>query len=152
MIDISVRVLGLRRLQRTFARAKRGLLGATRSNLEKASLVLVGAAQKQFEGERTRARYKISGGERVERDNPRPVTSPPDRLGVFTGNYRNRITFDIKKSGRKLTAEVGPAGVPYARRHELGIRTPERQVLTPAVKESADEIFRILGTSFEVLR
>lgn len=151
MINLDVKILGLRRLQRTFARARRRLLGVTRSRLEKASLVVVREAQRQFEGERTRAVYEIKGGKRKRRESPRPVTSPPDKLGVFTGNYRKRITFDIKKGNRKLIAEVGPAGVPYALRHELGTRTPERQVMTPAAKESADEVFRILGTSFEVL-
>lgn len=151
---IKLRWVGLKRFRRDMDRGAKKLRPALRRNLGLAAEAVVGEAQRHgFRGSRTRARFRISGGRRVARIPPWPVTSPPSKLGVFTGFYRRAISKDIKQSGRRLTAEVGPVGVRYARAHEFGVgRMPERPVIGPAVKAQEKYVYRLLGRTFEVLR
>jgi hypothetical protein len=110
-------------------------------NLKLAGEIVIGKSREQFQGSRTRARRK-----------GRAVTSPDDKLGVDTGQYRKSITQDARRVGtRRWVTEVGPQ-VKYARVHELGIgRQPRRQVLTPGVKKSEAQVVRIIGRTFRVV-
>jgi hypothetical protein len=135
----------LRKAERKFPRA-------LETNLRLAGEFVIGASKKQFKGMRTSALYKIRGGRRVARTPPLPVTAPRHMLAVFEGQYRKSITQDVQRKGSKRwLTEIGPE-VPYARVHELGKRgMPKRQVLTPGVKQSEKDVFKILGRTFKVI-
>ena len=146
---------GKRRTPEEFARntkrAARKIPRAAEERIREAAEIAIGSMKKQFQGERTRARFKISGGRRIARKPPRPVSAPGNRLGVFEGTYRKSITSKIVRSGKNVDAIVGPFGIRYARVHEFGIGTPKRPVLGPGIKAVEDEIFELVGTTFEVL-
>lgn len=151
-MKIGVRIVGATELRREIETASRRVVPEAEQNVRKASEVVVGAALRQFKGSRTRALYEISGGKRIARKPPRPVTSPPDKLGVWEGTYRRAITYDVSRRGKQVESEVGPVGIAYARRHEFGILgMPQRQVITPAVEETKDRVFGLIARTFEVL-
>lgn len=106
----------------------------------------------QFAGERTRALYQIVGGKRRKRKRPRPVTSPPHQLGIFSGLYRRTISYQVTTSGRAVRVEVGPVGIQYPRAHEYGLgRMPKRPVLEPAVAAARPVVERIWRRPVEVI-
>ena len=149
-LGLSIKFVGLKAFQKSMKRAGRRLPSILEQQLRKAGEVVIGEARKQFKGERTRALYIVKKGKRKKRRNPRPVTSPPDKLGIFEGTYTKQISQQLSGSGRSLRTEIGPVGVPYARRHELGIRMPKRPVLAPAIKEAEPKVVAILGRSFRI--
>lgn len=152
MAEIRIRFIGRKEFQREMERAAVRFNPELAKNVRKAGEIIIGQARKEFKGERTRARFKISGGRRVTRKPPRAVTSPPGKLGVFEGTYRKQISQSLSRSGKSIKSEIGPVGVPYARRHELGTQgMPRRQVLTPAVKKTEKDVVRILGRTFGVV-
>lgn len=89
------------------------------------------------------------------------VVGRPKRFGegepprVLTGNLRKSITHDVKTTKRQVIGRTGSAGLPYARRLELGffgtdsrgrnINQAERPYLRPALKENLTRIVRIIG-------
>jgi len=137
---------------RNLKRAKKKLPGEIEKNLSKAAEYVIGQAKQEFQGERTRALYMIKGGRAVRRKNPRPVSSPPGKLGIFEGTYRKAITKRIVRSGRYIDALVGPFGIAYARRHEFGTGgMPKRPVLAPAIAKTQHIVEKLIGESFDVL-
>lgn len=150
---IKIRFLGVTAMRRQLDRAQRRFGPEMEKNLRKSGEIVVSAAKREFRGNRTRALYEISKGRRRKREFPRPITSPPHMLGVWTGQYRKSITYDLRhKTRRTYAIEVGPEGIIYARAHEFGIgRMPQRQVLTPGVKKSERKVVQLLGTTFKVI-
>ena len=151
---IRVRWIGRKKFERDMKRAARRLPSEMHRRLAMAGEAIVGEAQAHgFQGERTRALYRISGGRRVARKPPRAVTSPPNKLGVFSGAYRRAMSYEITGRKRHLNAEVGPVQIRYAPAHEFGLgNMPQRQVLTPAIKAKEKLVFALLGKTFNVLR
>ena len=146
-------ILGLKELKDDVKDAERDFATEVERNIRDAADMVVGLAQRNFRGSRTRALYMIRGGRRVKRKPPRPITSPPHMLGVFEGTYKRAISRDVRRNGKMVTAEIGPVGIRYARRHEFGtLGMPQRMVLTPAVEDSRERNFAMLGQSFRVLR
>jgi len=151
-----VRIIGAKRSRRELEKSRRRFQPAVEKNLRAAGEIIIGQARREFKGSRTRSLYSISGGKRKRRNPPRPVTSPPRKLGVFEGTYRQSISMDLKdsrrgRSGRRWVAEIGPTVI-YAHRHEFGTKgMPQRQVLTPAVKKKQREVFKRIGRSFKVV-
>jgi len=143
---LNVRLVGDKKFKKELERGARRIIPETEKRLRRVSAFVVGDAQKQFKGSRTRALYKISGGRRVKRKKPRAVTSPANKLGIFTGQYRKSISFAIERKRRKLRSVIGPVGIIYAAVHEFGTHgQKKRQVLTPAVKMNEQRITRELG-------
>lgn len=151
-MKVGVRIVGATELRRELETARKNVMPEAERNVRRASEVVLGSAVRQFQGSRTRSLYEIKGGKRVTRKPPRPVTSPPDRLGVFEGTYRRGITYDVSRTGKIVQSEIGPVGIVYAHRHEFGILgMPQRQVLTPAVEETKKRVFEIIERTFTVL-
>lgn len=145
-------ILGLGELRSDTKEAEQKIRPELRKNLELASQLVVGATGHQFRGSRTRAKYMIRGGRRVRRKPPGIVTAPPHMLARFEGYYARAISYTVSQAGNKLTSEVGPVAVAYARRHEFGtLGMPRRPVLTPAVEQTEKQVFALLERSFRVL-
>ena len=153
MARLKIKILGAKRLRRLLRRAAAKFEPEMAKNLRRAGEILISEAQKQFKGSRTRARFKIMGGRRVARSTPRAVTAPPNKLGIFTGQYRKSISQDVRRRGRRRwETEVGPVGIKYARTHEFGRgRIPKRPVLTPALKKSTPKFVGVLEGTFGVI-
>lgn len=152
----SVKVTGLEKSKRAMGKTAKVFPRQLEKNMRLAGEIVIGAARKQFKGSRTRAIYSISGGRRKKRKKPRPVTSPKDKLGIFEGAYTKSISLDARVTGpkkrRTFIVEVGPSVV-YAAAHEFGTgNMPQRQVLTPAVAETANQVFRLIGKSMKVMQ
>ncbi|RMF18882.1 MAG: hypothetical protein D6760_13535 [Deltaproteobacteria bacterium] len=149
---IGIRVLGLRRFREDIAHENALRKSRIGAKLARAAEYVASDAKRNFKGERTRARYMIKGGRRVRRKHPRPVTSPPNMLGVFEGTYRRAITWTLRRSGREIVAEVGPSGIKYPPAHEFGTHgMPKRPVLTPAVEKNRQRVFRLLGAAIRIV-
>jgi hypothetical protein len=151
-------VLKDRGFRRHLKGARKNFMGTLERNVRLAAEIVTGAAKEQFVGERTRALNMISGGRVITRKPPRPISSPADKLGVFTGHYRRAIGNSIRVIGKRVHAEVGPlAAVPYARVHEFGgkagrnVVMPKRPVISPAVEATKERVFRLIGKTFRVL-
>lgn len=151
---IKFKIIGLDDLRRDVAKAADELPPEINQNVAKAAEIVLGAALENFKGERTHALYEIHGGKRRKREIPRPITSPPEMLGVFEGTYRKSITTSVQRLGKSTTAEIGPVGIRYAPVHEFGggNNIPARPVLTPAVADTAERVFDLIGQSFRVIR
>lgn len=131
-----IRLTGVR-LFRAFLAVKAQLTGnAVEQTLRRVGERIARDAAKNFQGERTRAKFVPSRKGRRRRKRPRGVSSPPDKLGSFTGQLRRSIGVRVEKSGFKVAVLVGPrARVKYAAVHELGyapLHIPKRPFLTPA--------------------
>jgi hypothetical protein len=149
---VRVRVIGAKKLQRALDKAAKQFNPLLRRNLAKAANVVVGESQKQFVGSRTRAEYRISGGRRVRRKQPRPVTAPRNKLAVFEGTYRRQISYKVRGRKRRLVAEIGPVGIRYARVHEFGTHGQRRRpVMGPGLKNATPAVTRILGRTFSAV-
>lgn len=137
----SIKWIGLKAFGARMAGAGGRVQTELEKNMRKAGEAVITSSQQQFRGSRTRARRA-----------GRPVTAPKDRLAVDYGRYRESITQDVRRVGRRRwTTEVGPT-VKYARRHELGTGgMPKREVLTRGVKESEKQVIRIIGQTFRVV-
>ena len=142
MSKVSIVIRGLRKLRRDMRSAEQRFTAQMDHQLKLAAETVVGEAQRSgFQGERTRARMK-----------GRPVTSPPNKLGIFEGTYRRAIGYDLMGPANNRVAEVGPATIKYARRHEYGTKgMPKRPVMGPAVDATQDQVFKLLGRTFKVL-
>lgn len=144
-MPIKVTFIGEKKLLKDLRAAKDKFNPRLRQQLAKAAEVVVGKARQQFVGSRTRSFYRISGGKRVARRPPWPVTAPPKKLGIFSGHYRKQISKTVKGRGRRLYAEIGPVGIRYAAVHEFGTHgQKKRPVLGPALEQSRGEVERIL--------
>lgn len=140
--QLILKILGLKEWRRDLGAAARKIPGEQLKNTRKAAEIIVGQARKEFKGSRTRARRK-----------KRPVTSPPDKLGVDIGTYRKQISATVRRRGKSVVAEVGPVGLVYPVLHEYGLgRMPKRQVITPAVEKTEDKQIALIGRTFKVLR
>lgn len=136
-------ILGLGDLRSDTKEAEQKIRPELRKNLELASQLVVGATGRQFRGSRTKA---------LRAKPRRPVTAPPHMLARFEGFYARAVSYSITQAGNKLTSEVGPVAVAYARRHEFGtLGMPRRPVLTPAVEQTEKQVFELLERSFRVL-
>jgi phage gpG-like protein len=151
---IGIRIEGTEEQARDLERAGDRLPQALDTQLRLASELIVGASQRNFKGERTRAEYEIKGGKRVRRKTPRPVTSPANMLGVFEGRYRQSISYTVTRhQNLTLSSEIGPVGVIYAPVHEFGLGViPARPVLTPAIDSTRDRVYGLIGHAFKVVR
>jgi hypothetical protein len=143
VVAFGIKILGIDRLNRDMRRASHLFRPTMRKNLGLVLEEMTGwAKENRFQGERTRARRK-----------KRPVTAPPKILGIDTGHYRGAVSYDMKWKGKTLSAEFGPMGVKYARVHEFGLGVmPQRQVIEPTIDEFTEDVFRVLGKTFRVLR
>lgn len=148
---MKIKWIGLARFQRKAGDASRKIPRALRERLTKgAAVVIRTGARKYFKGERTKAIRSHKPPYR-RRKSPRPITSPPDKLGSFTGAYRNKMGFDVRRRGRGAEAVLGtPADIgKYAAAHEFGLgRMPARPVFSRAAKDEEDFIVRQLGLTF----
>ena len=138
-------ITGARELARDLDRGGRRLPSAVEKAVRLASELLVGAAQREMQGSRTRA---IRLG--------RAITARPGVLGIDYGRLRQSMSYTVERRGRLIRGEVGPRVV-YARIHELGgvagrgARIPRRPYLAPAIKKTASKILKLLGRAFSVV-
>jgi hypothetical protein len=138
---IEILIIGATVAAQSFEADAVALPGQAEKFVRYAGELVIGESKRQFVGSRTRSLYAISGGRRVRRNPPRPVTSPPNKLGVFEGRYRQAITQDVRHTGHFWETEIGPEGIPYARVHELGIgRMPKRPVMQPGLEAALPRI------------
>ena len=152
-LRVNVLILGGKRLERDLALAAKDLLPAMVRNTKKAAAVVVGQAQRNVTGgTRTGAKYRIKGGKKVRRKKPLPVTAKEGQLAVFEGRLRGSISADIQVQGGKVVqAEVGPT-VDYGKDHEEGLNgQKKRPFLGPALEQTKEEVFRLIGKSFRVI-
>ena len=79
------------------------------------------------------------------------LTGPrPEKLGVVTGRLRSSITYLLKSSPKRITAEVG-TNVAYGVKHEYGLPGKEggkgtraRPFVEPGVKDTIPKVQQLL--------
>lgn len=149
----NIKILGANEFRQELATAGASVPAALEDKIRKAAELVTNESKKNFKGWRTKALYEIVNGKRVRRKPPLPVTSPPDMLGAFENHYKKAISYSVTHAGTRVTAEVGPIGIIYARVHEFGLgRIPPRPVLTPAVEKTTERIYKYIGMTFQVLK
>lgn len=141
MPSLNIKVLGTAELLRGLKKSERRFQSQLRRNLAKAAEVVVGNSKREFKGSRTRAIRK-----------GRPVTAPRGKLAVDFAQYKKAISKEIRGRRDRLRAIIGPVGIRYARRHELGTRgMPKRPVLVPGLKKSERFVVQLLGRTLRVI-
>ena len=151
MAKPSVRIKGLRKLQKRVKRALRGNPQEIREKLVEAGSLVELSAKKNIRGSRTRAKRK-----------GRNVTAPSNVLANDQGTLRLSIKFKVtmRKSKTKIRAlvTIGPQRVRYGAIHEFGgtagrgARIPARPYLGPALDTNESAIIKLLGQSFKLVR
>lgn len=151
-LSVRVEIIGGKRLERDLTVAGVKFRPAMERNVTKAAALVVGQAQRNVTGgTRTGAKYKIKGGRKVRRKKPLPVTAKRGQLAVFEGRLRQSITADVSVHGKVVEAEVGPL-VHYGKDHEEGINgQKKRPFLGPALNQTKEEVFRLIGKTFRVI-
>lgn len=114
------------------------LTSALRQKMEKAVLVVAGAAAKHIVGSR--------------------ASNPPELLGVESGRLRGAVSAstEVREADGQIEGIVGAGGVVYAAIHELGgeagkdhqVTIPARPYMGPGLKESTPAILELLGEAF----
>ncbi len=151
-LAIRVAIIGGKKLAADMRRAAARVHGSElRRRTGQAAEVVTGAAVREISGSRTRSRFAIKGGKRVRRQKFRTVTAQGNRLGVFEGRLRQSIDNDVFKTLRGYDAEIGTAVV-YAARHEFGKNMPKRPFMQPALDKTREQVVRLIGKTFKVIR
>lgn len=151
-LAIRIAIIGGKKLAADMKRAARRVHGSElRKNVGKAAEIVTRAAILEISGSRTRSRFAIKGGKRVRRKTPRAVTAKGNRLGVFEDRLRQSIDNDVFRTARGFDAEIGTAVV-YAPRHEFGRKMPKRPFMQPALDKTKEQVVRLLGRTFKVVK
>lgn len=151
-LKIRVEIIGGKRMERDLTAARVKFRPAMERNVTKAAALVVGQAQRNVTGgTRTGAKYKIKGGRKVRRKKPLPVTARPGQLAVFEGRLRQSITAEVSAKGETVDAEVGPL-IHYGKDHEEGLNgQKKRPFLGPALDQTREAVFRLIGKTFRVV-
>jgi hypothetical protein len=152
---IGIIVVGAEETSRSLnAAAAKAQIGAERF-VNLAASYVVAHSRLQFVGWRTRQYYKVIGGEirrLPKRQQNKGAPSPPDKLGILSGDYKGSISSEIRHVGTSWQADVGPRGNPthgsrkksgifYARFHEFGEgHNPKRPVMEPGLRDALPKI------------
>lgn len=132
-VAFSISVIGAKSILRSFRKASKAIGSETRKNLLKAGSVIQANAKKNFKPRSAKGvRNPLRG---------------PKTLRVQTGQYRRSIQVKARGTGFDTVVEVFPT-VGYAKKHEIGEGVPARQVMGPALEDSAKQVIAIVGKSF----
>lgn len=146
MVQIHVAVMGVKNLRASLARASRRLPGEMERKTLQAAEVVRGRSMRLIRGSRTRSKFQIKDGRRVRRKPPRSVTAKANETGIFEGRLRASLATIVGRVGRKVTAKIG-SNLVYAQ-----VQEDRRPFLGRAIQETKEQVFRLIGRAFRVVR
>ncbi len=136
-MDVAVTLKGDKRFRKRMQKAPKKVRSEAEKRLRIGGELLVGAAQKEIRGSRSRA--KRTGG---------AVTAKAGRLGVDTGRGRQSIAVQVRKKGKFTEVVVAAFGVSYMSIHEL---RGKYTWLKPGLRKVSKRIKKEFGQIFKVV-